>query len=98
MSRTIWKYEIEITDRQVLKMPTKARLLPFVAQQPGQPSNMLCLWAEVDLRNSEAYPMEKVPIYVVGTGNPMPEEVGNDGYLGSVQSGVFVWHVYRGMW
>lgn len=96
--RTIWKYDVPVTDKVVLEVPDGAKFLPFVADQHGTNGRVLQLWAEVDTRRAETHPMEKVSIYVVGTGNPMPDEVGNHGYLGSVVSGPFVWHVYRGEW
>jgi hypothetical protein len=96
VSRTIWKYEIEVTDRQEIELPLGAEFLPFVAQQPGQRAHMLTLWAYVPRVEDDR--MQKVPVYVVGTGNSIPDEVGQHGYLGSVQSGVFVWHVFKGDW
>lgn len=83
----IWKYVLEITDRQTLVMPAGAELLS-VANQNGR----LCLWALADPSK------EKVPrcIEIVGTGNPIPtnpEEIRK--FVGTVIIGPFVWHVFE---
>jgi hypothetical protein len=80
----IYKYPLKLVDEQTVEMPNSATLL-HVAEQNGQ----LCLWAMVDPRRE----VVGVPIVIVGTGNPM----GNVGkYLGTVQMGRFVWHVFLG--
>ena len=48
----------------------------------------LCLWAEVDPEK----PMERRPFMVIGTGHTPVPEYGV--YIGTVQDGNFVWHVY----
>jgi hypothetical protein len=83
---TIWKYGLEITDRQTLRMPAGARLLT-AQHQHGR----LNLWAEVD----QSAETEDRTIAIVGTGNPMPE--GKAEYLATVQAwvGHLVWHVFE---
>lgn len=84
--RTIWKYELEITDHQQIKMPGPA--VPMAVMKQG---NRVCLWAEVD-------PSLKDNIYevfIVGTGRPVPQ-FSNAKYTGSVIDGPFVWHVWFG--
>lgn len=88
--KTIYKYELEITDVQNIFMPAEAHLL-YVGEQDGT----LMLWAEVD---STAWG-EKRKLLIRGTGRPI--YAGRDGtepeYLGTAQmaSGL-VWHVYDG--
>lgn len=65
-------------------MPTSAKII-FVGAQKGFYPN---IWAEVETNNKK----EKIPIYIVGTGNPMPKEAMK--HLGSFFQGSFVWHVY----
>lgn len=80
--RTIWKWELEITDRQVISMPRDANALT-VQIQNGKP----CLWALV----SPDCAKRDVPILIFGTGHP----VQNDGhYIGTVQVGALVFHVF----
>lgn len=83
---TIWKYPLEITDRQTLTMPAGAHLLT-VQHQHGH----LTLWAEVD---PAAEPEDRT-IAIVGTGNPMPS--GTTAYLATAQAwvGHLVWHVFE---
>lgn len=87
MPRTIWKFAVPVDDAVAIKMPKGARLLTVQAQGAE-----MCLWAEV---NTEA-PEEKRYFAIFGTGNPMPREMGySDAYVGTVQIGRFVWHLYE---
>ena len=81
----IWKWTLEITDRQQLPMPGGAKLLA-VQIQHGTPQ----LWALVD----EKAPIIDRTIATYGTGNSLP-----DGYLGEYigtyqfGGGALVFHV-----
>ena len=81
----IFKYELEVTDRQAIQMPTGA-VLRAIQWQGMQ----LCLWAEV---NDEAAPVPR-EIAIYGTGQSMPNYPGN--YIGTFQmnQGALVFHVY----
>jgi len=50
----------------------------------------ICLWADVD---TEAPPEER-SIWIIGTGNPMPEQAELK-FIDTVQTPPFVWHVYE---
>lgn len=94
--RTIWKYPLGITDRQVVRMPRDAEILSVQVQ-----GRHLCLWAMVDGDS----PLEDRSIRIFGTGNPIDDWVGNpiDEYddigrfvfVGTAQMGPFVWHVFE---
>lgn len=84
--RTIHKYPLYVTDMQVVMMPVGARILSVANQR-----DMLTLWAEV---NTEAPPAGRV-IHVVGTGNPLVV-ASNADFIGTVEMGQFIWHVYAG--
>ncbi len=84
MDQTIWKYELEIVDEQILLMPLHSDILTVQFQGPS-----LCLWARVDPRRSLA----DRRILIVGTGNPMPLA---GKHIGTVQAGRLVWHVFEG--
>lgn len=81
--RTIWKFPLKITDYQWIEVPLESEILS-VQSQHGQ----LCLWAEVDSDSSKS----RWTVYVIGTGNPLPEMHGT--HVGSVIMNPFVWHVY----
>lgn len=84
--RTIYKYPLQLTESQVLSLPSSAK--PLSVQLQG---DQLCLWADVP--PSGRFVVEKeVVISVVGTGHPIPPGAVN--YLGTVQQGNFVWHIY----
>lgn len=88
--KTIWKFTIPITDQVDIMMPGYVKFLPFI--KPGSTPATLDLYAEV---HPDIEPAMR-RFHVVGTGNPMPL-VQNNGYIGSVTDGPFVWHVYEGL-
>ena len=87
---TIYKYPLEITDKQEILMLEGA--VPLCVDFDG--NNQLCLWANVN----DTAGKEKSTIYVLGTGNPMPDVEME--YIGSVRDErtnkkiVFTWHVF----
>lgn len=82
--RTIWKFPLDITDRQKVEMPKFATLLSVQLQ-----NGVACLWVEVDSEQ----PKERRTFAIYGTGNPIPNNPGE--YVGTFQQGPFVWHLYE---
>lgn len=85
--KTIYKYPLEITDRQTISLPTGYEIALIGLDPNGTP----CLWAIVDLEHSIA----SETIYIVGTGLPIPPNVVNR-HIGSFIQGPFGWHVFLG--
>ncbi len=83
---TIHKWGLEMTDMQVIKMPRLSSPLTVQIQNGG-----ISLWAMVDTRLT---PETNRMVYIVGTGNPMPDILRRDQYVGTVQHQSFVWHVF----
>jgi len=83
----IWKFQVEIVDRQTIHMPLGARIIS--AQVQG---DTICLWAIVDPGSNPS----PATIRIVGTGQQMPEV--DMEHLGTVQMDQFVWHVFRERW
>lgn len=71
----IWKWPLEITDRQTIMAPKHARLLT-IQMQGDQP----CLWALCSIDAD----YEPRTIHIYGTGNPVFEESGS--YIATFQS------------
>ena len=87
--REIWKFPLGV-GRNVFEMPLGARLLS-VGEQQGH----VVLWAAVE---PLAEPCERV-VWVVGTGHKHAALTGDlSGFVGTVQVGEFVWHVFEGEW
>lgn len=83
--RTIWKFEIPISDAFSIPMPRAAKVLAVGEQNHG-----LVMWADVST-NQPKLPRR---FSVRGTGNPIPHTY--DAYIGTVQmSNGLVWHVYE---
>ena len=83
--KTIWKFDLEVTDLQDIAIPEGARLL-CVQIQRRQPK----LWALVE----EFAPIVKRFIEMVGTGHEVSDPVG--AYIGTFQNenGSLVFHVF----
>lgn len=86
--KTIYKYPIEITDKQEIQMHGEVDVLHAGLDTHGLP----CVWAMVD-SECETGP---VTIHLIGTGNPMPSVLPYR-YVGSFVQDVFVWHVFLGI-
>lgn len=88
MARTIWKYNLQITDDQAIKMPVGAKCLT-VQMQHGQPA----LWAIVDPKAA----LELVAIRCHGTGHPMSDDSDKNDYVGTIQTmgGQLVFHFFK---
>lgn len=81
----VWKFPLEIRDRQIIEIPAPCKLL-FVAEHGGR----LCLWAQINPAN----PNERRIITIVGAGDG---HVDPDWFhIGSAicAGGTLVWHVY----
>lgn len=80
--RTIWKYDVPITDEFTLAIPGFGRVVSVGLDPSDKPS----IWVTVD---TEADASEST-FAVVGTGNPMP-----DGAMpvGTIRQDPFMWHV-----
>jgi len=84
--KTIFKYNIPITDEADIIMPRNARILSVA--QGGQFA--LSVWALVDTD----MPRTSRKFYVYGTGNPAPH-ADTQIYVGTVpMSNGFVWHLF----
>lgn len=84
----IFKYPLEITDVQRIDMPSGADVLSAQVQ-----NGVLCVWAIFDQRFSQM--LERRTFYIVGTGNPIPDEyVKGNLFVGTVQRVSFVWHIF----
>jgi hypothetical protein len=82
--KSIYKYKMEVREKQILRLPKNAHILD-VQTQYGVP----VLWAVVE---PEA-PLVDYKILCVGTGDSI---VASDyWYLGTVQMGTYVWHFFK---
>lgn len=86
MSKTIYKYPLEVADVQDVMLPDGAQILSVAMQ--GQ---TLCLWAMVDTDLQ----LKRRRIVVYGTGHPFGDA--NQVFIGTVlmDGGSLVWHVFE---
>lgn len=84
--KTIYKYQLEVTDEQVIKMPAYAEILT-VQIQDGIP----CIWVAVNT----VFADRDYKIRTIGTGNPIEKEF-KGRYIGTyqLQNGSLVFHVF----
>ncbi len=85
--RTIWKFPLDLTDKQTLNMPQGAQALT-VQMQRGQP----CLWALVD----QDAPREGLEVRIHGTGHPISDNLDGFTYMDTfqIQGGMLVFHAF----
>lgn len=86
MNQRIYKYMLEITGQQEIVMPRNVRALSVGVQQGD-----LCLWALVDID----LPSVPTKFRIVCTGHPFDDAKGTCRFVGTVQIGRFVWHVFH---
>lgn len=86
MKLSVYKYPLEVRSN-VIKVPLGAQFLSV-----GSQDGVLCAWALVD--PSER--MVEIELTVVGTGWEMTGDFleTSNSFLGTVQEGGFVWHVF----
>ncbi len=85
--RTIWKFTLQLKEEQTIRIPSIHEILSVQVQ-----GDTICLWAIV-------YPDEKPVdkrITICGTGHdcPFPTRAAAWCYIGTVQTGHYVWHVF----
>jgi len=83
--RTIHKFPLSLVDKQIVEMPTDAKILS-VQDQGG----VLVLWAMLDPR----HPKRPREVTIIGTGHPVPEDLVEHSYVDTARLGPFVWHVF----
>lgn len=85
----IYKYPLQVTDKQTIKLPSKHKILCVQIQGNGP-----CIWAMV---NPYA-PEEELLIETIGTGHEISTELEiRRNYIGTyqLQRGALVFHVFQ---
>jgi len=87
-SATIWKYELDIVDEQIVTMPAGATILTAQWQH-----DKLCLWACVN----PDLDRESRRIAILGTGHGVGRLGPAFNYIGTAQTpgGFLVWHIFE---
>ena len=85
----IWKWQLNVEDRQQISMPKGAQILTVQIQH-----DVLCLWALVD-DTAGPFQQESRWVAIIGTGNPIPTSLKLKQYIGTFQlyGGDLVFHV-----
>lgn len=83
----IWKFPLHLTDRQVVSMPSGAKILSAQAQH-----GKVTLWAMCDQSREER---QLRTLLIIGTGHPVPDDCCE--FIGTVQfeGGSLVFHVFE---
>lgn len=88
--KSVWKWQLEVKDEQVIEVPVGTRLLT-VSMQHGVPA----VWGLVPLGEPQAR-MVSLRVRIAGTGHPMPEEVCPGDYVGTFSPEMgLVFHVFQ---
>ena len=91
MNQSIWKFELEVRDYQIIEMPKGARILTVQSQH-----EIPCVWAICD---TETYKKENIEFEIYGTGHPFYEGIHfgkKQSYIGTFQlrGGSFIGHLF----
>lgn len=90
MSKRILKYQLELADIYVVRMPKGAEILTVQIQRGA-----LMVWALIDMEELET---RNYVFEIVGTGNRMEDDRGRftRKYISTVQQmgGQFIWHIF----
>lgn len=82
--KKIFKFDLNITDEQIIYMPVGAKILCIQEQNYMPKIQAICdVPAANEIRTFRTY----------GTGNPLPEDIGL--YIGTFQTSRFIWHVFE---
>lgn len=90
--KTIWKFELKITDHQSISMPVGAQILSVQTQKNlVTHEDKICLWAVVESQAPKGFK----EFHIFGTGHIMTPGLSLR-YIGTVQThdGSLVWHVF----
>ena len=92
MTKTIFKYPVEITDESTIRLHAGARILSIKEQ-----GNTVVLYAVVPLPiEEEEDVMKKITVKVVGTGQDINFDINDYEFLGTVSlyDGELMFHVF----
>lgn len=85
--KSVWKYEVDVTEATTIEMPKGARIV-HVAHQRNV-DHILTFWAEVNL----AAHLESRRFIAAGTGHRIPDDAR---YVGTdCVNPMLVWHLYE---
>ena len=82
--RTIFTYQLELVDKQIIVMPDKAEIISSQSKD-----GILCLWAIVETDNN---PIRRT-FFIVGTGHMLPNTELK--HIQTIHDRGFVWHVFE---
>lgn len=89
MQKTIYKYQLDIEDKQFIVLPKEAEILSVQVQ-----NSIPCLWALVDPKEEH----EERTFEIFGTGHPVHYDMGVERkFIGTFQmrSGALVFHLFE---
>lgn len=88
MDQAIYKWTLDIEDKQTLSLPAGAQILSVAMQR-----DEVCLWALID---PKATKVQDRTFEIFGTGHPIPQGIQRK-FLGTVltHGGALVWHVFE---
>lgn len=87
MPARIYKYPLEVKDRQVVSVPQGAKVLS-VQMQNGK----ITIWA---LCPDATAVHESRTFHIFGTGHDLPEIANAGSFVATVQERSFVWHIFE---
>lgn len=90
--KSIWKYQIKITDEQIIEVPFGSEFLHIGIQK-----DIPTIWFIVDTTRQEK---ETIKLRIYGTGHKIPDWISKDEHIGTIKmsNDSLIWHVFRVQW
>lgn len=85
--KTICKFPLDVTDRQLLTLPQDSQILSVIVQ-----NGTLMLYVLLETEKNSVCEKE---IEIYGTGHPVSQDGSNKKFIGTVQQNQFVWHIFE---
>jgi hypothetical protein len=88
--RAIWKFPLPLVEQPAVQMPAGARILSVGAHGEGIDESLV-VWADIPDTGAKK---EIRYFFVLGTGNSVDWQLEESTFIGTVQMGSYVWHVW----
>ncbi len=98
MITEIWKFKLEVTDKQTIHLPIGAEILcvqTMLVEEPGKRGKKKepFIWVRLDPQIGAQGAVEGHTLLIFGTGNLIPSTLYLK-YIGTFQISPFVWHLF----
>ncbi len=84
--KTIYKYELTDRTTTPVQIPRDFEILSIGLD----PQDIVCVWVLVDTLT----PTQEGTFLTFGTGWELPDDIKSKTFIGTVKTGMFIWHIF----